>query len=97
MKRLLRHIYWRILPGWTDYLKKGLRDCSSVLDLGCGYDSPIQHCDVTFSVGVDLFDPYLQESKKKAIHNEYIKADIRKVEFELESFDAIIAIEVLEH
>jgi SAM-dependent methyltransferase len=97
MTALLRSIYQRIFPTWTNCLKKELSDCDTVLDLGCGYDSPIQHCKVTFSVGVELFEPYLQESKRKAIHNQYIKADIRKIEFKPKSFDAAIAVELLEH
>ena len=44
-----------------------------------------------------MFEPYLQESKNKRIHDQYIKADIREVEFNPKSFDAVIAIEVLEH
>ena len=67
------------------------------MDLGCGYNSLIQICDVPFSVGVELFEPYLEESRKKAIHHQYIKADIRKVEFDSKTFDAVIFLEVLEH
>ena len=78
-------------------LKKKLYDCNTVLELGCGYNSPIQYCNVHFSVGVELFEPYLQESKKKAIHKQYIKADIRKIEFKPKSFDTVVALDVLEH
>lgn len=94
---LLLPFYKKCFPGEVEYLTKELYGCESILDLGCGYNSPIQHCDVAFSVGVELFEPYLQESRKKGIHNEYIKADIRKVEFEPGSFDAVLCREVLEH
>lgn len=94
---VLKSIYRKIFPGVTEYLKNELQGCESVLDLGCGYNSPIQYCKVPFSVGVELFEPYLKESKKKGIHNKYIKADIRKIEFKPKSFDAVIAVEVLEH
>lgn len=90
-------IYRKLFPNWTEYLKKELSDCSTVLDLGCGFNSPIQYCKVPFSVGVELHDPYFEESKKKGIHNQYIKEDIRKVEFKPKSFDAIFCSEVLEH
>lgn len=56
-----------------------------------------QYCKTPFSVGVELFEPYLIESKRKGIHNQYIKADIREIDFEPKSFDTVIAIEVLEH
>jgi len=93
----IKTIYRKCFPSFTDYLKKELLDCESVLDLGCGYDSLIQYCSVPFSVGVDLFNPYLEESKRRNIHNKYIKDDIRKVNFESKSFDAVLATEVLEH
>jgi len=95
--QFIKNVYNKIFPSWIGYLKKELSDCSTVLDLGCGYNSPIQHCDVPFSLGVELFEPYLQESKAKGIHNQYIKADIRKIEFKPKSFDAILCSEVFEH
>jgi len=94
---MLRPLYNRIFPPWTNELKKELSDSRTVLDLGCGSHSPLQHSPVTYSVGVELFKPYLEESKRKGVHSEYILADIREVEFKPKSFDAAIAIEVLEH
>ena len=84
-------------PKWTEYLKREISGCDSVLDLGCGYNSLIQICDVPFSIGVELFEPYVEESRKKGIHHQCIKADIRKIEFNPKTFDAIIFLEVLEH
>ena len=97
--RIFRPFYKKLFQGSSliEYLKKEFSNCNSVLDLGCGYNSLIQYCDVPFSVGVELFEPYLEESKKKGIHNEYIKADIRKVELKPRSFDVVMAIDVLEH
>jgi len=95
--KLLKSLRKKFFPNLVDYLRNELSDCNTVLDLGCGYDSLIQYCHVPFSVGVELFEPYIQESKKKAIHNKYIKEDITKVEFEPKSFDAILLVEVLEH
>lgn len=93
----LRYFYKKIFPNWIEDLKKELSDCKSVLDLGCGYDSLIQYCNIPFSVGVEIFEPYLKETRKKRIHDQYIKADIREVEFKPKSFDAILCTEVLEH
>ena len=97
LKQTFKSIYKKIFFDLTHYLKKELSNCDSVLDLGCGSNSSIQHCNIPFSVGVDIFEPYLEESKKKKIHNQYIKEDIRKVEFKPKSFDAVIALEFLEH
>ncbi|MDD5044242.1 MAG: class I SAM-dependent methyltransferase [Candidatus Omnitrophica bacterium] len=79
-------------------LQNELKDCHSVLDLGCGPYSPLQHCkNVEYSVGVEAFGPYFEESKKNKIHSEYIFADLQKLDFEEKRFDAVIMIEVLEH
>lgn len=93
----LGNLYDQIFPSWVKYLKKELSDCGTVLDLGCGSDSPIQYCNVPFSVAVECFEPYMVESKKKGIHNEYIEEDVRRIEFEPHSFDAVICLEVIEH
>ena len=93
----IRILYQNFFPPLKNYLIKELHDCPTVLDMGCGKDSLIQHCNVSFSVGVELFESYLQESKKKGIHNEYIKADIQKIEFKEKSFDAVLILDVLEH
>ena len=97
--RFFRPFYKKFFKNsnWIEYLKREVSSCDAVLDLGCGYNSLLQYCEISFSVGVELFEPYLVESKKKGIHNEYIKADIRKVEFKSRSFDVVTAIDVLEH
>lgn len=93
----MKGFYKKLFPQFYDYLKKELEGCETVLDLGCGRSSPLRYCPVTYSVGVELFEPYLEESKKMKIHNEYILADIKKVEFKPKSFDCVIALDVLEH
>ena len=97
MKVLLKSVYHIIFPPLSCRLKNALANCDTILDLGCGPSSLLQYCNVSFSVGVELFEPYLQETRKKGIHSQYIKADIRRVEFAPKSFDAVIALDVLEH
>lgn len=88
----------RILHTLVYELKEELKDCSSVLDLGCGNCSPIQHCqNIQHSVGVEAFGPYLEESRKQKIHSEYLQKEINSLDFAKNSFDAVIMIEVLEH
>ncbi len=81
-------------------LEEAVADCESLLDVGCGADSPIQgFTKHLYSVGVDSFDPSLQKSAARKIHNRYVKADIRELEkhFEPKSFDCVLASDVLEH
>jgi len=97
LMQLLGSLYLTLFPDFKVILKRELTGCNKVLDLGCGYHSPISRCSIPFSVGVELFEPYLRESKRKGIHSQYIKADIAKLEFKPKSFDAVIAHEVIEH
>jgi len=79
-------------------LKRKIIGCRSVLDLGCGYNSPLKHFSKNFySVGVELFKPYLLRSKEARVHHDYILADITKLEFSPKSFDTVLALDVLEH
>ncbi len=77
------------------------RSAESILDVGCGQGLPMQmikmRMRVKKSVGVDLFEPYLKECKRKKIHHEYVESDIRKLPFKDKSFDVVIALQVLEH
>ena len=58
-------LFETIFPTHVYVLKQELKDCQSVLDLGCGPDSPLQfYTNVQHSVGVEAFQPYLEESKK---------------------------------
>ena len=49
-------------------LESHLRDCSSVLDIGCGSDSPLLRLKKTFlSHGIDAHRPSITISKNKKI------------------------------
>jgi SAM-dependent methyltransferase len=79
-------------------LQRELSNCETVLDLGCGPSSPLQHCPwIKYSVGVEIFKPYLEKSKKAGIHTKYLNKRIEDLSFSDNSFDAVIMIDVLEH
>lgn len=77
------------------------KSAKTILDVGSGRGLPMEmikmRLNVEKSVGVDLFEPYIRESKKKRIHNEYVLVDIRKMKFPEKSFDVVMALQVLEH
>jgi hypothetical protein len=80
----------------TYSLQQELKDCESVLDLGCGPDSPVKLCpNIKYSVGVETYKPYLTKSKKNKIHSKYVEKNIFDVDFKEKSFDAVILIEVI--
>lgn len=90
-------VYQWVSPPWTATVRHELKGCQSVLDLGCGYQSALRDCPVPYKVGVDIWPPYVEESRKKGLHNTYLVEDIREVDFAAGSFDAVYASEVLEH
>lgn len=65
-------LYW----GWTeDRLRTDLAGCDSIIDAGCGKDSMIGAFNC-YKIGVDLWQPYIDDSKRKRLHNEYVNGDI---------------------
>ena len=81
-------------------LGEHLRGCSSVLDVGCGSDSPLVRIKKFFtSHGIDAHRPSILKSKDKKIHDNYTVGNINNLRshFKRKSFDAIIALDVIEH
>lgn len=74
------------------------KDCNSMLDLGCGQSSTMQYIpNIKFSTGVEVWKPYIDESKKYNIHTEYVNMDITKFNAPDGSYDGVMCIDVLEH
>jgi len=91
-------IVTKIIPSASQSISRSLMNCGSVLDLGCGPSSPLQYAkNIKYSVGVEVFGPYVEKSKKANIHSKYLQKKFDELEFEEGSFDAVILIEVVEH
>jgi hypothetical protein len=75
--------------------------CDTLLDLGCGRQSPVKEFSGSLSrvVGVDRHVPYLEESLAAGIHHEYRQADVLEIGgvFEPKSFDCVVALDLIEH
>lgn len=81
-------------------LEKSLEGCKTVLDLGCGADSPFSAISKKFqSVGVDAFEPSIKKAKGLGIHNEYCLMDVMDIDkkFEPNSFDCVLLTDLIEH
>mgnify|MGYP001231637972 CR=1 FL=1 len=101
IKNILNSIFPKdIYRFYFDELETLLSDSGTVLDLACGKASPLKNCKKSFhSVGVDIFEPYLIESKNKGIHDDYIISDVLEIEEKISSnsFDSVIALDLIEH
>lgn len=81
-------------------LEKELFLCNSVLDVGCGSNSPLRKVKIKkYSVGVDVFKPSIKISRSKKIHDKYKIGNVNQIDkmFKKNSFDAVIALDLIEH
>jgi SAM-dependent methyltransferase len=72
----------------------------TVLDVGCGKGGPMKFLKgrrTLFSVGVDIFEPYLRQCQEHSTHDAFVRADACMLPFRPKSFDAVLCAEVLEH
>ncbi len=88
----------KLIPTLDTELDRNLRDCSTVLDLGCGPNSPVGALKyLTMRVGVEPFEPYLELAKSRGTHDQFHQKLITELDFGVASFDAVIMIDVIEH
>jgi len=91
LARFLRHI---------EQLVEGLSP-TSVLDAGCGEGFVLGRISRTKGikrlVGVDISSKVLKTAKKAVPSAKYQKMDITNLKFPTNSFDLVLALEVLEH
>lgn len=81
-------------------LQKEIGDAKSVLDVGCGNDSPVGKIKKTFtSEGIDIYPQCINYSKKHKYHDTYRLGDVRKLGtfYKKKSFDVALSFDVIEH
>lgn len=68
-----------------------------VLDLGCGNGVSTANLKARIAVGVDLSSDQLTKAKKSFPKKHFVVGDARKLPFKDETFDLIVAINMLHH
>jgi hypothetical protein len=96
----LRRLYRRLFPKLPEELRRFTADCESLLDVGCGSDSPAQHLPACiWKMGVDAFAPSIEQSRARSIHHEYRLMNVLDLAqaFEPQSFHCVLCCDVIEH
>lgn len=75
-----------------ELVQKLIKEDDEVLDLGCGKGQSTNGLVCKRLVGVDIFKDWIREYR-----GEKILADVRTVEFKPNSFDYVLALDILEH
>ena len=82
-------------------LEHAVGDAQTVLDVGCGNNSPLGRFRGRpgSSVGVDIFGRWIAESAAKGIHDEYVEMSVLAIaeRFGTGSFDVVLCCDLLEH
>lgn len=83
-------------------VRKALQDSYRVLDLGCGtynYANPKTNQKKFYSVGIDIFQESIDESKALGLHDEYKLMNVMDIDtaFEKNYFDTVVALDLIEH
>lgn len=86
---------------YLSMLAEAVAGCDSILDVGCGDDSPL--CKLAerprITMGVDTYAYSLERAKSHGCYDRHAEIDIVRLadHFEPSSFDAVIALDVIEH
>jgi SAM-dependent methyltransferase len=85
---------------WLSELGERIPAGGTVLDLGCGSGLPVARdltaagCHVT---GVDISEVQIRRARELVPAGEFLQADISSVDFDSESFDAVVSFFALIH
>lgn len=84
---------------WLENLLPRLRDGAAVLDLGCGNGEPAGRLLARghHYTGVDISGAQLARAKAKIPGREFLHADFTKVDFQPETFQAVVSVYAFNH
>jgi SAM-dependent methyltransferase len=80
-------------------VRSALRECKSVLDIGCGPNSSLSLLGFDRLVGIDGYAPNVENARRNQTHHEVVQGDARDLTkyFRPGEFDACVAQDVIEH
>ncbi len=101
MRRLDRAVFGRPFGRYFEVLEREVSNCDSLLDVGCGEQSPINFFAkrLAYAVGIDAFEPAIAKSRAHRIHDEYRRMNVLDIEKNIpdRSFDCVVALDLIEH
>lgn len=80
-------------------LRNALVGCDNVLDVGCGVSAKLRQLGVPNTTGFEGYQPDFEEAKRRNTHDQIVQGDARNLAsyFPPKQFDAVIALDVIEH
>lgn len=79
-------------------LRRELDGLATVLDVGCGSDSPLQYVHgVGRRTGVDAFQPSVDASRARGLHDEYLLMELEHLDLPAKAYDAVVLLDLIEH
>lgn len=80
-------------------LRRALRGCDSVLDLGCGSCPTMRQLGLGRITGLEGYEPAVARARQLGTHDEIVLGDVRRAGelFPPKSFDACVALDLIEH
>jgi hypothetical protein len=81
-------------------LARTLRDCASVIDVGCGPASPLEKVGYAgLAIGLDVSAHELRQAKRLGFHAALVRADVTTLDRVVRprSVDAVVALDLIEH
>ena len=80
-------------------LRRALLGCQSVLDVGCGTSPVLRQIGIPRLVGIEGYQPAIEQAKQLNTHDEIVQGDVRELAryFRPGQFDACVGLDVIEH
>ena len=100
MIQKFKNLYSQLFTDYVDALNTAIGGCRTLLDVGCGFPSPVARFSSRLdSTGVDIYLPSIEQSRAMGIHNNYEQIDVLKIgkRFAPNSFECVLASDVIEH